>query len=89
MSSTPDERDGRSAPRLRTLKGATIVFNNAASLINCVVRDLSLTGARLRVEGAATIPNRFMLVIGSGGGRQEWAAKVVWRSADELGVAFD
>ena len=74
--------------RLRTLKEGSIVFNNGRSLLNCVVRDLSDSGARLKVEGAIGLPDRFLLVIGREAGREERAAQVVWRSLDELGVRF-
>jgi hypothetical protein len=87
MGASDHHENRRRDLRLRTLKGATIV-NNGTSLINCVVRDLSTTGARIQVEGAATIPERFILVIGRDASRQEWAAQVVWRGVSELGVSF-
>jgi hypothetical protein len=38
-----DER--RASPRQRRLNGAKIIFNKDASVIDCVVRDLSPEGA--------------------------------------------
>jgi hypothetical protein len=36
--------DSRASPRRRRLNGAKIVFNNNASVIDCVVRDISPQG---------------------------------------------
>jgi len=87
MESNRPER--RRVPRARTLKGATMVFNNGNSVIDCVVRDLTHLGARLRVEGAMMLPDRFRLIIGQAEGHQEHEVSVIWRSASDLGVAFD
>ena len=83
-----DEEERRAADRARTLKGGTIVFNNGNSVLNCVIRDLSPTGARLKVDGAAMLPDEFLLVTGPCDERQERAVRVMWRALGELGVAF-
>ena len=51
--------DRRIASRLRTLKGAQIVWPTAAP-VKCVVRNLSQTGASLEVHGP--VPGAFELV---------------------------
>ncbi|MGE5365767.1 MAG: PilZ domain-containing protein [Betaproteobacteria bacterium] len=56
-----DER--RASPRQRRLNAAKIVFNNNASVIDCIVRDLSPQGARLIVASPVGIPERFDLRI--------------------------
>jgi len=63
--------DRRAGARARKLKDGTIVFNNGASLVSCIVRDLSITGARLKVEGAMAVPDHFLLLMGSGDSRRE------------------
>jgi hypothetical protein len=78
-----DER--RQAQRYRTLKGAHIVFNHGGSSINCVVRNLSETGALLKVGSPFGIPDEFVLALDNG---PATACRVVRRTAHEIGVEF-
>jgi hypothetical protein len=82
MSQHDDDR--RELLHKRTLKAGRIVFNNRHSVIDCAVRDLSGNGARLMVASIIGIPDNFELHIGD----DRKAARVVWKSADCLGVAF-
>jgi hypothetical protein len=52
----------RIAPRYRVMKAGTIEFVGGKP-INCVVRDLSVTGAALEVPNRAGIPEKFLLVM--------------------------
>ncbi len=73
------------APRLRTLKGASIIFG-PGSVIDCTVRNVSETGAGLGVESPVGIPDEFTLVI-----KPEIVKRnclVAWRSAKRIGVQF-
>lgn len=56
----------RTAQRHRTLKTGLIVFNGGRSTLTCVVRNLSDTGALLKVEISAGIPGGFALRISGG-----------------------
>jgi hypothetical protein len=47
--------EGRKEPRSRTLKSGKIVIGSSA-VIDCTIRDLSRSGARLKVDGAFTLP---------------------------------
>jgi hypothetical protein len=49
----------RISPRRRVLKAGTIEFNGGA--IDCMVRNLSTTGAALDVTSPIGIPQRFTL----------------------------
>jgi hypothetical protein len=84
LSESHGER--RRSLRQRRLNGAKIVFNNNCSVIECVVCDLSLQGARLRVATPIGIPNCFELRMDRSGAC--YPAKVAWRSRDQIGVAF-
>ncbi len=53
----------RQAARHRMLKTAKIVFNNKGSVIDCVLRNLSETGAGVRLDGPAAIPDTVDLLI--------------------------
>jgi|SRR5687768_16913931 hypothetical protein len=75
----------RSDVRNRTLYGARIAFNGGRSTINCTVRNMSLSGARLQVTSVVGIPNTFDLLIGD---REPRPCRVTWRTLKELGVEF-
>jgi hypothetical protein len=51
----------RNADRHRVLKAGTIEFGGAA--INCMVRNMSITGAALDVASPVGIPDQFTLVL--------------------------
>lgn len=77
----------RPASRIRTIMNARIIFNNGSSTLDCIVRNLSETGAKLEVSGAVTVPERFELDIPRKGERRR--ARIVWRRSDEMGIAFE
>ena len=83
---TESKGERRASSRQRRLHGGKIVFNNNASSIDCVVRDMSPTGARLVVASPIGIPDWFDLRINRNG--VSYSSKVVWRSADQIGVTF-
>jgi hypothetical protein len=74
----------RIAPRYRASKAATIEFDGGA--VDCMVRDLSITGAALTVSQVG-IPGKFILVVASDG--LYLPCHVVWRRGYRMGVAFD
>jgi hypothetical protein len=73
----------RGAPRQRILKPGRIEFNGSA--IDCVVRNISDTGAAVEVTSQLGIPAEFNLQI-SGSGRRP--CQVMWRRKNRIGVAF-
>ena len=77
--------DHRSAPRQRVLKGGRIVINDGFSTFQCTVRNLSATGARLKVAGIIGIPDSFDLVMDDG---RKFACSVAWKTEFEIGVHF-
>jgi len=79
------EEDRRTAPRMRTLKAGTILFNRAGG-IDCCVRNLSPKGALLEVASQVGIPAEFVLLIERDRFRQP--CQVIWRNATRLGVEF-
>lgn len=82
-----EENDKRRAVRKRVLKGATIAFNGRASTMSCTVKDISDTGARLRVSKDVAVPSHFDLIIEMDG--LEASCTVAWRRGEEVGVTFD
>jgi len=80
------EGEARVAPRRRMLKAGKIAYADRHVTIGCTVRDMSATGARLRVEGSVTAPDTFELLIPLDG--LEANCQVVWRSGADVGVKF-
>jgi PilZ domain len=84
VDSITEERRGRR--RRKALKGARIVFNNGFAVISCTVRNLSETGAALRVEGTLSLPDEFTLAFDDGSANRKCV--VSWRRPTTIGVAF-
>jgi hypothetical protein len=77
----------RIAPRQRVLKSGKIIFSGGAFSIDCTIRNISETGARLQVPTSVAIPDKFTLLdTHAGGTRRE--ATVVWRKDNMMGVRF-
>jgi hypothetical protein len=75
----------RSSARRRVLKRAQINFRRGTAAIDCTVRDMSEDGARLLVASVVGIPDLFELAISGEPTRQ---CRLIWRKADQIGVAF-
>ena len=86
IPSADGSADKRRAPRNRTLRTGKIIYNNQMCVIDCLIRDISLTGCRVRVPNPGMIPDRFALQGAADGDRRN--CTVSWRTADELGLKF-
>jgi hypothetical protein len=76
--------DQRKAARRTVLKTGRIRFEKSSEI--CTVRDMSATGAAIDLAQAASIPDKFTLVL-----EMESTARnctVVWRKDRQLGVRF-
>jgi PilZ domain len=80
------DSDARFAARRRVLKAGVVAYSDRHVTLPCTVRDLSATGARVRVEGSISAPDTFELIIDIDG--FEANCQVVWRKANEIGVRF-
>lgn len=76
--------DLRKSPRKKVLKAAKTYWPNGYSS-ECVVHDISETGARLELRGP--VPNIFDLVMDDDGWRR--TCVVVWRRKLKVGVRFN
>lgn len=81
-----DMSELRKETRLRTFLKGRIVFNNGNSSMDCLVRDISASGARLMLSQTATLPDGFDLVIPAKDRTHK--ATLRWRKADSVGVTF-
>jgi hypothetical protein len=74
----------RIAPRRRILKTGSIQLGGGT--IDCIVRNLSETGAALDVVTPLFIPNRFTLAIQTE--QLERPCHIIWRKERRIGIAF-
>lgn len=72
---------------MRAFLQARIVFNNGMSTLDCLIRDLSEGGAKLKMSDSVALPDRFDLYIVKKDETRR--AKLQWRAGDEIGVAFE
>ena len=72
---------------MRAYFGAQIDDCEGGSVVNCVVRDLTDAGAKLIILGPAQIRQEFFLSIPKQ--KRVVHALLIWRTAKEVGVAFD
>lgn len=88
MSGSDSPRDH---PRQRALKGARIVFNNGNSSVDVVVRDISESGAKLKLAAASWVaPDTFDLAIQNPGGgiSVRYHCEKRWQRGDLVGARF-
>lgn len=77
----------RSETRHRVFKGGRLSFNKGYGALECVVRNLSVRGARLALGETTAVPNAFSLQIA--GEVNPRRAIVRWRSPAAVGVEFE
>ncbi|WP_170263291.1 PilZ domain-containing protein [Blastochloris sulfoviridis] len=77
--------DRRRHPRLRSLIGGRIIFNDGRSTLDCVLRNISPGGALIACSAAVSLPEIFDLLLPSKNRRLR--VRLVWRHEDQLGIA--
>jgi PilZ domain len=80
------EEEKRVAARRKVLKAAKIITVDMKSVLDCTIRDMSETGAKLNVEVSSAIPAEFYFYLISDNSMRD--AKTVWRRAGQIGVHF-
>jgi hypothetical protein len=78
--------NGRASPRLRSMLRGQVIFNNRFSTMDCVVRDLTETGARLELGGDSTLPPAFELYLPLR--QRRYQVEMVWKRGSACGVRF-
>ena len=80
----------RALERMRGLpEPAGVAARDAAADVDigeCILRDVSTTGARISVEVPEIVPDYFKLKIP--GAREIWKCRVRWRSGNDVGLEF-
>lgn len=77
----------RRETRQRVFLKGRILFNNGSSSFDCLVRDMSSSGARLVMSDATTLPEAFDLYIPQKD--RTYRATLRWRREDGIGVTFE
>ncbi len=76
----------RKSERVKSFLRAQISFNQAMSTFDCIIKNISPHGARIAIDELLAIPGEFDLHIPQKS--KTYRAKMVWRQADAMGVAF-
>jgi hypothetical protein len=69
-----------------TVKTGTIVLPDAPKVVDCLVHEISDTGAHLKVSAPLRLPHHFTLLAADQSPRR---ASVVWWDVDAVGIHFD
>ncbi|HEY1735659.1 MAG TPA: PilZ domain-containing protein [Methylovirgula sp.] len=78
--------DKRTSDRVRSFLRAQIIFNNRMTTIDCIVKNISATGARVALNDTLAVPTEFDIYIPQRGCSHH--ARLVWRDRDSIGVDF-
>ncbi|MBV9430203.1 MAG: PilZ domain-containing protein [Hyphomicrobiales bacterium] len=76
----------RHSVRSKSLLRATIRFYNRNVTFDCLVRDISPTGAKLEFEGASALPQEFELAVPQRSAI--YPCELKWRRQNTAGVRF-
>jgi hypothetical protein len=80
-------KERRAVSRQRSFLQGRIFFSNRRTSVDCLIRDFSEHGARLKFSNTTVTPDVVELFIPTK--EESYRAKVIWRNADEIGVGFD
>ena len=79
-------QDRRQGARDKVLYGGVAAVNEHGSTMDCVVRNISDTGACVEFDTAARLPEEMNLTIARKG--RSFLARMIWRQANKVGLAF-
>jgi hypothetical protein len=82
-----EEKERREVTRTRMSRSAKIILPRRTSMIHCTVQNITSGGACLKLANTYGLPETFELTFEQG--RTRRACRVVWRTNDEIGVAFE
>lgn len=79
-------KERRALVRHKTFMKGRIYFNNRLSSMDCIVRDVTESGARLEFSENVTLPEAFELYLPA---RNEYfRARIEWRKGNLLGISW-
>lgn len=81
-----DMQERRKTQRDRTFLGGQVIYNDRCSTMDCLVRNMSQSGAMIVFDDVALIPSEFDVTIRRKG--ESRRARIVWRAEMKAGIAF-
>lgn len=82
----PSSSEHRRAPRRDVLVGGLLIHGRAAQAEPCVIRDISATGARVKLKSVQFLSRPLYVVIAKTGAAFE--ADIAWCREAEIGLSF-
>jgi hypothetical protein len=80
-------QERRAHVRQKSFLQGRIYYNTRRATVDCIVRDITEHGARLKFADSAVVPDAFELYIPN---RQEtFKAHAIWNNGTEVGVTFE
>lgn len=79
-------KERRRAVRQKSFLRGSIQFNQGRNSVDCLIRDITVYGARLVFSDSVTTPDAVDIYIPQKD--QRFRAHVIWRHGQEMGVAF-
>lgn len=76
----------RSSDRQRTLLAGILIHGAAALTVDCAIRDLSKSGARVRLGAPDNFSKPLMFLVCRSG--EAFEAEITWRRANDVGLTF-
>jgi hypothetical protein len=71
---------------IKTFLRAQIIYNNGLMTIDCLVKNISSTRAKVVVSESISVPTEFELCIPQK--NKTYLARITWRDASAMGVEF-
>ncbi len=81
------DTERRSVGRTLINRGALLFFRGRDSVLSCCVRDVTNSGAGVRLEALNVLPAEFDLSFDNF--RTVRQCRLIWREADFVGVTFE
>lgn len=79
-------QDRRESVRDKVFLGGVAEISARGSATDCVVRDVSETGACVEFDASTQIPERMRITIARKG--RSFLGEMIWRQANRVGLAF-
>ncbi|WP_426442628.1 PilZ domain-containing protein [Bradyrhizobium genosp. P] len=79
-------QDRRQGARDKVLYGGVAAVNEHGTTMDCVVRNISDTGACVEFDTAAKLPEEMNLTVARKG--RSYLTRLIWRQANKVGLAF-
>jgi PilZ domain len=87
MAGAVNKRDVRKSPRKSLSQPGWITFEGGFAARQCVVQDISTTGAKVTIDDPNVLPARLRLAFARDA-RTGQTCQVVWRRGKSLGIKF-